>query len=100
MLLGEVLNNINKKYRKIKFNNIKFNSKECKQNDIFFAIKGNNLDGKKYISNAIKNGAKIIVAASSRPSWNRLWTNVDPECSQNGSKTSFWILFCILLKTV
>ena len=24
MLLGEVLNNINKKYRKIKFNNIKF----------------------------------------------------------------------------
>jgi len=62
MLLGEVLKNINKKYRKIKFNSIKFNSRDCKSNDIFFAIKGNNLDGKKYINNAIKNGAKIIIS--------------------------------------
>ena len=62
MLLGEVFKNINKKYKKIKFNDIKFNSKDCKSNDIFFAIKGNNLDGKKYINDAIKNGAKIIVS--------------------------------------
>ncbi len=62
MLLGEVFKNINKKYKKIKFNDIKFNSKDCKPNDIFFAIKGNNLDGKKYINDAIKNGAKIIVS--------------------------------------
>ena len=62
MFLGEVLKNINKKYRKIKFNNIKFNSRNCKPNDIFFAIKGNDLDGKKYINDAIKNGAKIIVS--------------------------------------
>ena len=63
MLLGEVFKDINKKYKKIKFNNIKFNSKDCKLNDIFFAIKGNNLDGKKYINDAIKNGAKIIVSS-------------------------------------
>ena len=63
MLLGEVFKDINKKYKKIKFKDIKFNSKECKLNDIFFAIKGNNLDGKKYIRDAIKNGAKIIVSS-------------------------------------
>ncbi len=62
MLLGEIFKNINKKYKKIKFNNIKFNSKDCKLNDIFFALKGNNLDGRKYINEAIRNGAKIIVS--------------------------------------
>ena len=63
MLLGEIFKNINKKYKKIKFNNIKFNSKDCKFNDIFFALKGNNSDGKKYINDAVKNGAKIIVSS-------------------------------------
>ena len=71
MLLGEVLKNINKKYRKIKFENIKFNSRDCKPNDIFFAIKGNNLDGKKYINNAIKNGAKIIVSDLKSEGYNK-----------------------------
>ena len=51
MLLGEIFKNINKKYKKIKFKDIKFNSKDCKSNDIFFAIEGSNEDGKKYINN-------------------------------------------------
>ena len=38
MLLRKVFKNINKKYRNIHFKDIKFNSKECKPNDIF-AIK-------------------------------------------------------------
>ena len=41
MLLGKVIKNINQKYKSIKFNNIRFNSKDCKSNDIFFAINGN-----------------------------------------------------------
>ena len=64
MLLGEVFKNINKKYKNIYFKNIRFNSKECKLNDIFFAIRGNNYDGNKYIYDAINNGAKIIVSSS------------------------------------
>ena len=64
MLLGEVFKNINKKYKNIYFKNIRFNSKECKPNDIFFAIQGNNSDGNKYIYDAINNGAKIIVSGS------------------------------------
>ena len=62
MLLGEVLKNINKKFKSIRFKNIRFNSKECKSNDIFFAISGNNLNGNNFINDAINNGAKIIVS--------------------------------------
>ena len=62
MLLGKVLKNINTKYKSIKFKNIRFNSKECKPNDIFFAISGNEVNGNNYIKNAINNGAKIIVS--------------------------------------
>ena len=62
MQLGEVFKNINKNYKKIQFRNVRFNSKDCKLNDIFFAIKGNNSEGKHYIKDAIKNGARIIVS--------------------------------------
>ena len=62
MLLGKILKNINQKYKSIKFKEIKFDSKKCKNNDIFFAINGNNSNGNNYIDNAISNGAKIIVS--------------------------------------
>ena len=62
MLLGKVFKNINQKYKSIKFKNIRFNSKECKSNDIFFAIIGNNSNGNEYIKDAINKGAKIIVS--------------------------------------
>ena len=63
MLLGKVIKNIDKKYRDIYFKDIRFNSKKCKPNDIFFAIQGNNYNGNKYIYDAINNGAKIIVSS-------------------------------------
>ena len=62
MLLGKVIQNINQKYRSIKFKNIRFNSKHCRSNDIFFALNGKNTNGNNYINEAIKNGAKIIVS--------------------------------------
>ena len=62
MLLGKLFKNINKKYKSIKFKNIRFNSKECKSNDIFFAIRGNNSNGNHYINDAVNNGARTIVS--------------------------------------
>ena len=62
MLLGKVFKSIGKKYKSIKFKNIRFNSKDCKKNDIFFAINGNYINGNNFIKNAISNGAKIIVS--------------------------------------
>ncbi len=62
MLLGELIKNIKPAYKSIKFNNIRFNSKDCKTNDIFFSIQGNKLKGNNYIKDAIKNGSKIIIS--------------------------------------
>ena len=62
MLLGDYFKNIQKKYKKIFFSGISFNSNQVKKHNIFFAIKGKNFDGNNYIENAIKKGAKVIVS--------------------------------------
>ncbi len=62
MILKDYFSNIKKKYQNFFFSNIAFNSSEIKKNYIFFAIKGNHLDGNKFINQAIKKGAKIIIS--------------------------------------
>ena len=62
MQLGKFLKNLNSKYKKHFFSGICLNSKNCKKNNIFFALKGKKDNGKKYIKDAIKRGAKIIVS--------------------------------------
>ena len=62
MLIKEYFSNINNNYLNHKFSGISFNSNEIKKGFIFFAIKGNKIDGKKFINNAINNGAKTIVS--------------------------------------
>ena len=62
MLLGNYFTNIDNSKKKIFFSGISFNSNDIKKNNIFFAIKGNNFDGNKFISIAIKKGSKIIIS--------------------------------------
>jgi murE/murF fusion protein len=62
MLIGNYFKKINSKYKDYYFSGINFNSLNCKKNNIFFAIKGNESDGNQFIKNAIKNGAKTIVS--------------------------------------
>ena len=61
MFLGDYFQNIQSTYKKFFFSGISFNSSEIKKNNIFFAIKGNKIDGNDFISSAISKGAKIIV---------------------------------------
>ena len=61
MRLGDHFKQIKKKYHNIFFSNISFDHRKIKKNYIFFAIKGNNLDGNNFIPLAIKKGCKIIV---------------------------------------
>jgi murE/murF fusion protein len=61
MLLGNYFHNINRNYKNFYFSGISFDTKSIKKNNIFFAIKGNKVDGNKFILNAIKKGSKIIV---------------------------------------
>ena len=62
MLIGNYFKKINYKYKKYFFSGLSFNSLTCKKNNVFFAIKGTEIDGNKFIKEAIKKGAKIIVS--------------------------------------
>ena len=62
MLLGNYFTNIDNSKKKIFFSGISFNTKNIKKDNIFFAIKGNQFDGNKFISTAIKKGSKIIIS--------------------------------------
>tara|TARA_Y100000590_G_scaffold127375_1_gene145649 strand:+ start:2895 stop:5738 length:2844 start_codon:yes stop_codon:yes gene_type:complete len=69
MFLKDYYPKLNKKFYKIKFKGISFNSKNIKKDYIFFALKGNNADGNKYIKEAIKKGSKIIISASCKQNY-------------------------------
>ena len=62
MQIGNYYKSIKSKYKSHYFSGLSFNSLTCKKNNIFFAIKGNETDGNKYITEAIKKGAKIIIS--------------------------------------
>ena len=62
MLLGNYFTNIDSSKKKFFFSGISFNSNDIKKDNIFFAIKGNNFDGNKFIPTAIKKGSKIIIS--------------------------------------
>ena len=62
MLIGNFFKNTKLKYKKHYFSGLSFNSLTCKRNNIFFAINGNQIDGNKFINEAIKKGAKTIIS--------------------------------------
>jgi len=62
MLIGNYFKNLSLKYKNHFFSGLSFNSLTCKKNNIFFAIKGTEIDGKKFIKDAIKKGARTIVS--------------------------------------
>ena len=62
MLLKDYIPNVNKKFSKIDFSGIAFNSSKIKKDNIFFAIKGDKFDGNNFIEDAIRRGAKVIIS--------------------------------------
>ena len=69
MRLGDHFQQIKKKYHKTFFSGICFDHRKIKKNYIFFAIKGNNLDGNNFIPSVIKKGCKIIVTEKNIDEW-------------------------------
>ena len=49
---------------RVKLSSLSFDSRNIKKNSLFFAQKGTQLDGNRFIPQAIKNGAKAIVCES------------------------------------
>ena len=62
MIIGNFIKEIELKYKNQYFSGICFDSSKCKKDNIFFAIKGNKIDGNKFINNAIQKGARIIIS--------------------------------------
>ena len=62
MLIGKFFKKVNSKFKKHYFSGLSFNSLNCKKDNIFFAIKGNEIDGNKFVNDAIKKGAKTIIS--------------------------------------
>ena len=71
MYLGNFIKELDKRYYKIFFSGVAFNSSLVKKDYIFFAIKGNKSDGNNYIKDAIKRGAKIIISERNIHSQNK-----------------------------
>ena len=63
MLLQKITKNLPKEKKKLKIHGISNNSKKIKRGFVFFAIKGKNFNGEKYIDEAIKKGAVAVVCA-------------------------------------
>ena len=61
MRLGNLLKSVSKDYQKIPVKGICFDSRKAKKNDIFFAIKGTQTSGTKFIKEAISKGVSVII---------------------------------------
>ncbi len=55
------ISKIKNKISLIKLDKVRINSREVNKNDIFFAIKGKKNDGNKFIAEAFKNQASLVV---------------------------------------
>ena len=62
MIIGNFITGIESKYKNQYFSGFCFNSKKCKKDNVFFAIKGTKENGNKFINHAIQKGAKIILS--------------------------------------
>ena len=92
MLIGDYFKKINSKNKRHYFSGLSFNSLKCKKNNIFFAIKGNEIDGNRFIDKAIENGAKTII---SNQKFEGVKKNVLFIRSTNVRKSLSEIAYCI-----
>ena len=63
MLLEKLIKNLPKDKKKINIRGLAVDSRKVKKGFIFFAIRGNKLNGEKYINKAIQNGAVVVVCS-------------------------------------
>ena len=80
MLLKDYFPNIGKKYEKTFFSDICFESSKVKKDNVFFAIKGTNIDVNNFILDAINKGSKIIVTEK------KIKKNLDTKYQQKALK--------------
>ncbi len=63
MLLKKLIKDPPQEKKKLFIKGISTNSKNVKKGYIFFAIRGHNLNGEKFINEAVKKGAEVIICS-------------------------------------
>ena len=64
MLLKKLIKNLSPEQNKIKIRGLSIDSKKIHKGFIFFAIKGHRLNGEKFIHEAVKKGASVIICSN------------------------------------
>ena len=64
MLLQNIIKNLPKHLKSIKINGLALDSRKVTTDNIFFALKGQIVNGENYINKAIENGAKAIICST------------------------------------
>ncbi len=63
MLLEKLIKNHQSIRKRVKIKGLAIDSKRVKKGYIFFAIKGNRVNGEKFINEALRNGASVIICS-------------------------------------
>ena len=63
MLLKNLIKNLSKDKKDVIVTGLSTNSKEIKKNFIFFAIKGSTFNGERFIKEAVKKGASVVICS-------------------------------------
>ena len=61
MFLRQLVNSGKKNYKNVFVKGICFDSRKVKRDDIFFAIKGEKVDGNKFVSEAFKKKSSLAI---------------------------------------
>jgi len=73
---------------------VQLDSRRIDKGDLFFALKGEHLDGERFVPQAVQRGARAIVAASTRPQSLEpgvAWVRVDePRCTTGPISKEFY----------
>ena len=83
MLLKNLIKNISKNKKNIFISGLSSNSKEIRKNYIFFAIKGDKINGEKYINDAMTKGASAIVCSNKCKIKNKILSNDNIQIIDN-----------------
>jgi len=63
MLLKKIIKNLPLNIQNIKIEGLSLDSRQIKKNYLFFAVKGTEFNGEKYIKDAILKGAKVVICS-------------------------------------
>ena len=64
MFLKNLIKDIPESKKNIIVSGLSSNSKNVKKNNIFFAIKGNRINGEKFVNEAINHGASVVICSN------------------------------------